>query len=107
MGISDRDYIKGEHPPYCTCVYCTNLRLSELEKESEKNKRLINQIRIRRIISNVLLILFAFICLGFMACTVYLLYQQLVSLAEGIIIILLSTLIFSWIVYILSDLTPS
>jgi hypothetical protein len=22
MGLNDRDYIRGKHPPYCTCVDC-------------------------------------------------------------------------------------
>ncbi|MDD5700741.1 MAG: transglutaminase domain-containing protein [Dehalococcoidales bacterium] len=29
MPLSDRDYIKGEHPPNCTCVECTNKRLGK------------------------------------------------------------------------------
>ena len=27
MPLSDRDYIKGEHPPTCTCVRCCQSRL--------------------------------------------------------------------------------
>ena len=27
MPLSDRDYMKGKHPPYCTCVDCVNNRL--------------------------------------------------------------------------------
>ena len=28
MGIADRNYMRGNHPPYCTCVNCVNRRLS-------------------------------------------------------------------------------
>ena len=36
MSLSDRDYVRGHHPPTCTCVLCSNHR-GELElSQSEK-----------------------------------------------------------------------
>ena len=37
MPLDDRDYIKGSHPPNCTCVDCTNKRLKRLRKEAHPN----------------------------------------------------------------------
>ncbi len=34
MPLEDRDYIKGSHPPSCTCVECANRRLKRLRKEA-------------------------------------------------------------------------
>jgi len=34
MPLDDRDYIRGNHPPSCTCVECTNRRLRQLRKEA-------------------------------------------------------------------------
>ena len=34
MPLSDRDYIRGKHPPNCTCAECTNRRLKKLRKEA-------------------------------------------------------------------------
>ncbi|MEE8373631.1 MAG: hypothetical protein V3R87_07935 [Dehalococcoidia bacterium] len=28
MGIQDRDWYRGSHPPACNCVQCTKRRLS-------------------------------------------------------------------------------
>lgn len=33
MPVSDRDYIRGKHPPTCTCKECTDRRLRMLRKE--------------------------------------------------------------------------
>lgn len=38
MPIQDRDYIRGHHPPACTCVECTNRRLSRLSKGTRANR---------------------------------------------------------------------
>jgi len=40
MPLDNRDYYRGEHPPACTCVECTNRRLSRVrngqwEKQQE------------------------------------------------------------------------
>jgi len=37
MPLDYRDYIKGNHPPSCTCVECTNRRLRQLRKEAHPN----------------------------------------------------------------------
>lgn len=34
MGVEDRDYIRGQHPPACTCVECTRRRLGKSSKGS-------------------------------------------------------------------------
>ncbi|MFO7996419.1 MAG: hypothetical protein R6U93_04645 [Dehalococcoidia bacterium] len=34
MAIEDRDYLRGSHPPNCSCVDCTNRRLRSLRKET-------------------------------------------------------------------------
>ena len=33
MPIQDRDYIRGSHPPNCSCVECTNKRLKKIRGE--------------------------------------------------------------------------
>lgn len=33
MPFSDRDYVRGKHPPSCTCVDCCEKRLKQLKKE--------------------------------------------------------------------------
>ena len=33
MPFSDRDYVRGNHPPSCTCVDCCERRLKQLKKE--------------------------------------------------------------------------
>ena len=35
MGLDDRDYIRGEHPPACTCVECNRKRLGRFNQESK------------------------------------------------------------------------
>lgn len=40
MPLSDRDYMKGEHPPTCTCVDCVNKRMKKLGiKQHKKDQR--------------------------------------------------------------------
>ena len=39
MPISDRDYVRGKHPPTCTCKECTNRRLGKLTKQSSDKSR--------------------------------------------------------------------
>ncbi len=34
MPVSDRDYVRGEHPPTCTCKECTDRRLARLTGQS-------------------------------------------------------------------------
>jgi len=37
MPIGDRDYIRGKHPPNCTCTECTDKRLGKLRKEAHSS----------------------------------------------------------------------
>ncbi len=37
MPISDRDYVRGEHPPTCTCKECTERRLSKYTSQRQGN----------------------------------------------------------------------
>jgi hypothetical protein len=37
MPIQDRDYIKGSHPPNCSCVECTNKRLRRMRGETHES----------------------------------------------------------------------
>ena len=37
MPIQDRDYIRGSHPPNCSCAECTNKRLKRLRGETHQN----------------------------------------------------------------------
>ena len=30
MGLDERDYVRGKHPPTCTCVECQRKRLARL-----------------------------------------------------------------------------
>ncbi len=39
MPISDRDYIRGEHPPSCTCKECTERKLGKLSGHSSSKGR--------------------------------------------------------------------
>jgi hypothetical protein len=39
MPLSDRDYMKGKHPPTCTCVDCVNERLGVIKHQKHKDKR--------------------------------------------------------------------
>jgi len=39
MPLSDREYFRGVHPPYCTCVDCVNKRLKRFRKGKEGNNR--------------------------------------------------------------------
>ncbi len=34
MPLEDRDYIRGKHPPTCTCAECVNIRLKHLRRVS-------------------------------------------------------------------------
>lgn len=36
MPLSDRDYMRGKHPPACTCVDCVNKRMKKLGIKSHK-----------------------------------------------------------------------
>jgi len=36
MPISDRDYMRGSHPPNCTCKECTNKRLARIRRSQNK-----------------------------------------------------------------------
>ncbi len=38
MPIEDRDYIRGTHPPYCTCKECTARRLGKLRRGSRSGR---------------------------------------------------------------------
>ncbi|HUU65612.1 MAG TPA: CAP domain-containing protein [Dehalococcoidales bacterium] len=38
MPIGDRDYIRGNHPPYCTCKECTDRRLGKLQSGSRLDR---------------------------------------------------------------------
>jgi len=38
MPLSDRDYIRGEHPPACTCAECTEKRLKEVQRKQNKSR---------------------------------------------------------------------
>ena len=38
MPISDRDYMRGSHPPSCTCVECTNRRLRKWQNSAKPRK---------------------------------------------------------------------
>ena len=37
MPIQDRDYIRGSHPPSCSCVECTNKRLRRLREGTHRS----------------------------------------------------------------------
>ena len=37
MPIQDRDYIRGSHPPNCSCVECTDERLRKMQGETHEN----------------------------------------------------------------------
>ena len=37
MGLDDRDYIRGEHPPACTCVECNRKRLKRFNDKNSSN----------------------------------------------------------------------
>ena len=37
MPIEDRDYIRGSHPPNCSCVECTNKRLKKMRGGTHEN----------------------------------------------------------------------
>ena len=37
MPIQDRDYIRGSHPPNCSCVECTNKRLNKIRGGTHEN----------------------------------------------------------------------
>jgi len=37
MPIQDRDYVRGSHPPTCSCVECTKKRLSKIRRETYRN----------------------------------------------------------------------
>jgi len=39
MPIDDRDYVKGEHPPNCTCVDCVNRRLGIVKASTKARKK--------------------------------------------------------------------
>jgi len=39
MPISDRDYVRGNHPPSCTCKECTDRRLKKLTNQSYDKSR--------------------------------------------------------------------
>jgi len=39
MPVSDRDYVRGEHPPTCTCKECTDRRLARLTGRSSDKGR--------------------------------------------------------------------
>lgn len=39
MPVSDRDYVRGEHPPTCTCKECTDRRLARLTGQSSDKGR--------------------------------------------------------------------
>ena len=36
MPLSDRDYMRGDHPIYCTCVDCVQERLKNISKKNRK-----------------------------------------------------------------------
>jgi len=38
MPLSDRDYMRGSHPPNCTCVECTNRRLRKWQASANSRK---------------------------------------------------------------------
>jgi hypothetical protein len=37
MPIQDRDYIRGKHPPNCSCVECTKKRLGKMPEETHES----------------------------------------------------------------------
>jgi hypothetical protein len=37
MPINDRDYIRGRHPPNCSCAECTNKRLTQMRGGTHEN----------------------------------------------------------------------
>ena len=37
MGLENRDYIRGEHPPTCSCVECVNIKLGLRDYHKEQN----------------------------------------------------------------------
>ncbi|MFC1864481.1 CAP domain-containing protein [Chloroflexota bacterium] len=39
MPLSDRDYVRGKHPPNCTCKECTERRLGKLQSQSSNKSR--------------------------------------------------------------------
>lgn len=39
MPLDDRNYIRGSHPPTCSCVDCTNRRLRDLQKGRNASSR--------------------------------------------------------------------
>jgi|WetSurMetagenome_2_1015567.scaffolds.fasta_scaffold43096_2 hypothetical protein len=43
MPLSDRDYIRGKHPPNCSCVDCVNKRLGIVTQKTRKHYHTNNQ----------------------------------------------------------------
>ena len=39
MPVEDRDYVRGKHPPTCTCTECTNKRLSKFTNQKKGRAR--------------------------------------------------------------------
>lgn len=45
MGISERDYVRGKHPPSCTCKECTEKRLARFPKNQNPIRTIKNSAR--------------------------------------------------------------
>ena len=49
MGLQDRDYVRGSHPPHCTCVRCVRDKNNSLSKsDRERVDRLFKNLERRR-----------------------------------------------------------
>ena len=68
MGLADRDYMRGEHPPTCTCAECNAARLSKIQSGQIYHRRQpfnTNKMIKRIILTVVLLVLVGSIIAAF------------------------------------------
>lgn len=58
MPVSDRDYMRGAHPPSCTCVDCVNRRLKQVKDGKPKRGRykMKGRFSVRKLFLNLLVL---------------------------------------------------
>lgn len=101
MSLSDRDYIRGEHPPTCTCVDCSQQRTAMIDRKINskyyKNKyQKINKTNTKLIAIKTFLILLVFACISFVGLTAYLLYKVQINTITGIILLIITIGVLIW-----------